>query len=623
MAPYLKLIGKLNHTTLKYRWLLSTVSDEHAVQKLAQTINVTPSVARILVGRGVSTFEEAKSFFRPSLEDLHDPFLMDGMELAVERTMRAVAEGEKIAVYGDYDVDGTNSAAMLYLYFTRLGADVEVYIPDRFTEGYGVSTTGIDRLVANGVRLIITIDCGITAVDQVQYARSIGIDVVICDHHEAGNAIPAAYAVLDPIKPGCNYPFKFLSGCGVGFKLIQAIAMRRGEVETVYQYLDFVAISSAADIVPLIGENRILVAHGLRKLNDAPRPGIRGLLECAAIKSGNLGTAQIVFGIAPRINAAGRLGDARRAVDMLIEDDEIKAFQMAQVLESTNRSRRTIDEETFTQALVIAEQMLADGDCRALVIHNPNWHPGVIGIVASRIVERYYLPAVLLTSVDGVAKGSARSIIGFDIHNALRQCEEHIEQFGGHKYAAGLSIQEGNIEVFRLALNEFAHDKIDDEMLTPQLTIDAEVKLAELDQKFFHVVKQFAPFGPGNTRPHFLTPNVEIIGYPKVVGKDHLKFRVRTDTGFIEAIAFGMGSRMGELTGLDRFDIVYNIEENNFRGAVTPQLRILDFRTSADDIARKEKRESAVAEAIAAAAVAAAAGSNGTSSVPLNGTTSH
>ncbi len=546
---------------------------------------------------------------------------MDGMELAVERTMRAVAEGEKIAVYGDYDVDGTNSAAMLYLYFTRLGADVEVYIPDRFTEGYGVSTTGIDRLVANGVRLIITIDCGITAVDQVHYARSIGIDVVICDHHEAGNAIPAAYAVLDPIKPGCNYPFKYLSGCGVGFKLIQAIAMRRGEIESVYQYLDFVAISSAADIVPLIGENRILVAHGLRKLNESPRPGIRGLLECAAIKSGNLGTAQIVFGLAPRINAAGRLGDARRAVDMLIEDDEIKAFQMAQVLESANRSRRTIDEETFTQALVIAEQMLADGDCRALVIHNPNWHPGVIGIVASRIVERYYLPAVLLTSVDGVAKGSARSIIGFDIHNALRQCEEHIEQYGGHKYAAGLSIQEGNIEVFRLALNEFAHGKIDDEMLTPQLTIDAEVKLAELDQKFFHVVKQFAPFGPGNTRPHFMTSNVEIIGYPKVVGKDHLKFRVRTDTGFIEAIAFGMGSRLGELTGMDRYDIVYNIEENNFRGTVTPQLRILDFRKSADDIARKEKLDSAVAAATAEAAAAAV--KRGVASMPLNGATSH
>ncbi|MEP7218286.1 MAG: single-stranded-DNA-specific exonuclease RecJ [Bacteroidota bacterium] len=563
---------------MKYRWTYSTISDEQTVHKLAQSINVSPTIARILVARGVESFEQAKQFFRPSLADLHDPFLMDGMDVAVERAMRAVADGEKLAIYGDYDVDGTSSAAMLFLYFRSLGAEVEVYIPDRFTEGYGISTIGIDRLKASGVHLIITIDCGITAVDQALYARSLGLDMIICDHHEAGSTIPAAYAVLDPIKPGCTYPFKYLSGCGVGFKLMQGIATRRNDVETIYPYLDFVAIAAAADIVPLVGENRSLVSHGLRKLNDAPRPGLRGLLECAGIKRGNLGTPQIVFGIAPRINAAGRLGDAKRAVDMLIEEDEVRAFQRAQELESDNRSRRTIDEETFAQAQRLAEEMLAGGGCRSLVIHNPNWHPGVIGIVASRIVEKYYLPTVLLTSVDGMAKGSARSIAGFDIHNALKQCNGYIEQFGGHKYAAGLSIREDNIAGFRGALNDFAVSAIDDDMLIPQIHIDTNVNLSELTPQFFSVIKQFAPFGPGNARPNFVARDAEIVGYPKIVGKDHLKFRVRSGSGFIEAIAFGMGGRMGELAGGIRYDVVFNIEENEYRGTITPQLRILDFR---------------------------------------------
>lgn len=523
-------------------------------------------------------FERARSFFRPSLDDLYDPFLMDHMDRAVERVVRALESGQRIAIYGDYDVDGTCSAAMLFLFLKERGGDVEVYIPDRLSEGYGVSATGIDRLAANGVRLIITIDCGITAVDQVRYAQSLGIDVVICDHHEAGDEIPAAHAVLDPIKPGCSYPFKFLSGCGVGFKLMQGIAVTTGDVDTIYKYLDFVAMAAAADIVPLVDENRVLVSHGLRRLNDTPRPGLRGLLECAGMSSGSIGTAQIVFGIAPRINAAGRLGDARRAVEMLVEDDEIRAFQKAQVLESTNRSRRTIDEETFLEAEVMAQQMLADNDCRVLVIHNPAWHPGVIGIVASRIVERFYIPTVMLTSIDGVAKGSARSIAGFDIHAALKQCEEHIEQFGGHKYAAGLSIEEGKIDVFRVALNEFASSHIDDAMLTPEVQIDAEAQLSELTPQFFNVVRQFAPFGPGNSRPNFLTREVEVVGFPKVVGKAHLKFRVRNGDGFIDAIAFGMGERLSEVGGGSRIDIVYNIEENHYRGTVQPQLRIIDFK---------------------------------------------
>ncbi|MGE3801081.1 MAG: single-stranded-DNA-specific exonuclease RecJ [Candidatus Kapaibacterium sp.] len=572
---------------MKYRWILSTVSDENVVENLARTINVPETIAKILVGRGIETFESAREFFRPNLADLHDPFLMDGMDKAVERSIRALDAGESIAIYGDYDVDGTNSAAMLYLFFKEMGATVDYYIPDRFTEGYGVSRLGIDRLAEAGHKLIITIDCGITAVDQVRYASEKGIDVIICDHHEAGAEIPPAVAVLDPIKPGCDYPFKFLSGCGVGFKLIQGVAQTLGKPDIIWSYLDFVAIAAAADIVPLTGENRLLVTHGLRKLNDSPRAGIRGLLECAGMNSRTLNTSQIVFGIAPRINAAGRMGVANRAVRMLIEDDEIQAFRQAQELETANRERRSIDEETFAEADAIARELLSEKDYRLLVIHNPNWHAGVIGIVASRLVERFYMPTVLMTTVDGIAKGSARSIPGFDIYNALKQCEEHIEQFGGHKYAAGLSVREENIPALRTALNDYAGGAINENMLTPELYIDAEMTLEEITPRFFKLVKQFAPFGPGNTRPVFMTRNAEIIGYPRIVGRDHLKFRVRLneiDASYIEAIGFGMGNRIGELKAGKKFHLAFNIDENEYRGTVTKQLRIHDFRTSDEEV---------------------------------------
>ncbi len=509
---------------------------------------------------------------------------MDGMDLAVERSLKALEDGEQISIYGDYDVDGTNSAAMLYLFFRELGAKVNYYIPDRFTEGYGVSRFGIDRLKEDGTSLIITIDCGITAVDQVKYANEQGVDVIICDHHEAADEIPPAYAVLDPIKPGCDYPFKYLSGCGVGFKMMQGIANTLGTPDIVWSYLDFVAIAAAADIVPLTGENRLLVNHGLRKLNDSPRPGIRGLLECAGMNTRTMNTSQIIFGIAPRINAAGRMGAAHRAVAMMAEDDEVRAFRLAQELETANRERRTIDEETFGEADVIAKELLAEKDYRLLVIHNPDWHAGVIGIVASRLVERYHLPTVLMTSVDGVAKGSARSIPGFDIYLALKNCEDIIAQFGGHKYAAGLSIEEENIPELRERLNVHADVEISDYMLTPELHIDTEVKLAEIDDRFFKLVNQFSPFGPGNRRPLFMTSEARIVGYPRVVGRDHLKFRVATDKlgGYIEAIAFGMGSRIGELNSGKTYDLVFNIDENEYRGSITKQLRIHDFRLSGE-----------------------------------------
>lgn len=563
---------------MSYRWIVSNTTCEETVQNLSQSINVSPTIARILAQRGITTYDEARCFFRPSLTDLHDPFLMSDMQAATKRCIQAINDKEKIAIYGDYDVDGTNSSAMLYLFFKSFAAQVEFYIPDRFAEGYGVSTLGIDRLKEKNVNLVITIDCGITAVEQVKYAKTLGIDVIICDHHEPSSELPDAVAVLDPIKPNCNYPFKHLSGCGVGYKLIQAICTQFGKKDLENEYLDFVALAAAADIVPLVGENRSLVTHGLMKINNHPRPGLRGLIECAGLSVGKVSTANVVFGLAPRINAAGRLGDAKRAVELLIETDSVKAFQRAQELEAENRNRRSIDEVTFVEAQQLAETIIDKKDCRSLVLYNPKWHSGVLGIVASRLVERYHLPTVMLTKVDDIIKGSARSIPHFDIHNALKVCEELLIEFGGHKYAAGLAVSPENVEGFKTAFNEYANRAITSEMLIPELNIDAEVSLDELNPKFFNIIKQFAPFGPQNLQPLFVLRNAEIIGYPRITGKDHLKFRVRTNEGFIDAIGFSMGSRLQELQSGTMYDLVCNVEENEFRGVVSPQLRIHDFQ---------------------------------------------
>lgn len=563
---------------MSYRWIISNNTDENAVNNLSQSINVSPTIARILAQRGITCFEDARRFFRPSLSDLHDPFIMSDMKAATERCIQAINDGEKIAIYGDYDVDGTNSSAMLHLFFKSFDSDVEFYIPDRFSEGYGISMLGIDRLHKKNINLIITIDCGITAVEQIKYAKTLGIDVIICDHHEPGSELPEAVAVLDPIKPNCPYPFKHLSGCGVGYKLVQAICIQLGKKDLENEYLDFVALAAAADIVPLIGENRSLVTHGLMKINNQPRPGLKGLIECAGLTLGKVTTSNVVFGLAPRINAAGRLGDAKRAVELLIEVDNVKAFQRAQELESENRNRRSIDEVTFNDAQEMAEEMMSKKACRSLVLYNPRWHSGVLGIVASRLVERYHLPAVMLTRLDNIIKGSARSIPHFDIHNALKVCESHLLEYGGHKYAAGLSISPDNVDKFKDAFSEYANRAITSEMLIPELNIDTEVLLDELNPKFFNIIKQFAPYGPQNLQPLFVLRNAEIIGYPRITGKDHLKFRVRSNEGFIDAIGFSMGSRLQELQSGSIYDLVCNIEENEFRGIISPQLRIHDFQ---------------------------------------------
>jgi single-stranded-DNA-specific exonuclease len=590
------------------------------VAELVRSINVPESIARILVSRGVHTFDEARDFFRPSLDRLFDPFIMNDMARAVERIKRATQEGERITIYGDYDVDGTTSTAMLALFFESVGIHVAYHIPDRFTEGYGLSVAGLDRCFASpdgSPSLILTIDCGITAIDAVAYARSRGADIIICDHHEpirSGTSfqLPDAYAILNPIKGSCDYPNKNLCGCGVGFKLIQALSKEFDLGDRAFDFLDFVALASSADIVSLQGENRILTSFGLKLINEQPRPGIRALIRAAQQHVGKIGTSQVVFGLAPRINAAGRLGDGGRAVKLLMAKTDDEAQHYAAELEFANSSRRRIDEDAFFEACEFVDGILQRRDSEAsprdriIVLHNPAWHAGIIGIVASRLVDRYHLPVVLLTTIDGVAKGSARSIIGFDIHSAIKRCEETVMSFGGHKYAAGLSIAVDRVGDFRSAINDVASEMISDDMLEPEILIDASISLNELNPKFFAITRQFQPYGPDNMRPVFHAKDVEVVGAPKTVGKTtpHLKFQVRSSTiarldngvaiapnitpftlggASIEAIGFGLGERIAELKNSDNkgrkdLELVFSLEENEYNGRITPQLVVKDFR---------------------------------------------
>lgn len=577
--------------TKTYRWTVARPPDPAVSGRLAKEINATDSIARILINRGITTYEEAKEFFRPSVAQLHDPFLMDGMEAAVDRVDTALQKHERILIFGDYDVDGTNSAAMLYLFFKELGAETIFHIPDRIKEGYGISTTGIDRGKEFGATLLISVDCGITAVEQVEYARSLGIDVIICDHHEPGESIPKAFAVLDPLKSTCHYPFKHLCGCGVGFKLLQAIGRRRNQEELAFSFVDFVTLATTADIVPLIGENRIVTKIGLDRINDNPRPGIRALIESSGTQAGKITTGQIVFVLAPRINAVGRMGDATRAVKLLTSDDESTANELAQVLEEENRNRRKIDEDTFLKAQELVESLLHADTDPAIVLHHEQWHPGVIGIVASRLVEKYYRPTIMMTTVDGIAKGSARSIVGFDIHKALKRVEDKVLQFGGHKYAAGVAVALDRVDEFREAFNLAVEELMPLEIRTPEIKIDTEITLGELTSKFLRILKEFAPFGPGNMRPVFLASDVETVGVPKIVGKDHLRFRVRQKQFVLDAIGFGLGSLLPEVRENGKsLDLVFSVDEHEWGATgpggpeTFPQLKIKDIRKHPADI---------------------------------------
>jgi single-stranded-DNA-specific exonuclease len=543
-----------------------------------------------LIDRGITTYDQAKEFFRPQFGYLHDPYLMDGMTEAVGRIQRALAAKEKIMVFGDYDVDGTNSVAMLTLFFRSIGAPTIFYIPDRIKEGYGISNLAIDRAKEAGVTLLVSIDCGITAIPQVAYAKQLGIETIICDHHEPGNELPDAFAVLDPLKKTCSYPFKYLCGCGVGYKLIQAVARALGDDTLAQRYIDYVTLATTADIVPLIGENRVFTKMGLEKINNSPRPGIKALISSSGTAPGKISTGQIVFVLAPRINAVGRMGDAERAVNLLISENDTQADSMAQVLEDENRNRRKIDEDTFAQAQTLAEEYLhSNGGHPAIVLHHENWHPGVIGIVASRLVEKYYRPTIMMTTVDGIAKGSARSIVGFDIHSALKRVEDKVLQFGGHKYAAGVAVALDRIDEFRDAFNVAVQQLMTEEIRTPEIKIDSEIALGELTPKFLRIMKEFAPFGPGNMRPVFLTRNVQVVGAPRIVGKDHLRFRVRQNGNVLDSIGFGLAQLMDEVANFgDSLDLVFSVDEHQAQpfdaaGApfeAFPQLKIKDIRRS-------------------------------------------
>ncbi len=562
------------------RWNLKEAPDEKAILTLADSLNISNILANLLIQRGITNFYEAKNYFRPSLETLHDPFLMNGMQEATQRVIHALTHNEKICVYGDYDVDGTCSAALMYLFLKDLDANVETYIPNRLTEGYGVSISSIDILKERGINLIITVDCGITAVDEIDHANSLGIETIVCDHHQPKEKIPNAYALLDPIKPGCSYPFKHLSGAGVAFKLARAVGDRIGKKDLALKYLDLVALAGAADIVPLVDENRVLVKEGIDLINTNPRPGIVALLKSARMEPGNLNAGQIVFTIAPRINAVGRLGDANRAVDLFTTDDPKRAIELAQVLEDENTERRKIDEMTFSHAMQLVDSGIDMDSDLGIVLHCEDWHPGVIGIVASRLVEKFHRPAVMLTTIDGVAKGSARSIHGFNIYEALQSCEDLLLQFGGHEAAAGLAIEIEKLDEFKKKFNSVLRRNMTDENKLHEVHIDSKILFSDISPKFLRVLEQFAPYGPGNMRPVFMSDNVSLVYPPRIVGVNHIVTSLRQDGNdkVFDAIGFNLGAFASKIDkAKNLIDIVYTIETIQKDGKSYPQIRLKDI----------------------------------------------
>ncbi len=565
---------------MNLKWLILDDIDKEVIEQYAQRLNVPPIISRILLNRSIDTLEKAKLFFRGKMENLYDPFLLTDMEKAVERIVEAIHQKEKILIYGDYDVDGITSVSLLYLLLRQLGAHVHFYIPHRVQEGYGISITGIDEAVKEQIDLIISVDCGITAIKEVEYARQLNMEVIISDHHEPGIQLPDAHAILNPKCENSNYPFQELAGVGVAYKLAQALitALNLDE-DLIKNFVDFVAIGSAADIVPLIDENRIFVKEGLKKLNETERPGLKALLHVAGLCNKPIGTGQIVFVIAPRINAVGRMGNAERAVELLTTQDNDRALEIANILEAENRQRKNIDEETFMLAQQIVDEQFDLSSYYGLVVDQEGWHPGVIGIVASRVVEKYYRPTIMISIEDNIGKGSARSISGFDIYLALKQCEDLLLGFGGHKYAAGLTIEKDKIKLFRERFNEIASQQLDEELLSPKLRIEAEIRLSEINSRLYKFLKILAPFGPQNMRPVFLSKNLQVVGTPVIVGNNHLKFKVRQNGIVFDAIGFNLGDLIYRIEpGASNLDMAYVIEENTYLGRTTLQLRVKDLR---------------------------------------------
>jgi single-stranded-DNA-specific exonuclease len=561
------------------RWTLKPKHDDDQIMALAKILNVDRLIAQLLLQRGITSYEEAKKFFRPQLSDLHDPFLMKDMELAVKRIENAIQTNENILVYGDYDVDGTTAVALLSSYLLTLYPNVATYIPDRYKEGYGISYAGIDFADDNGFSLIIALDCGIKAIEKVVYASEKGIDFIICDHHRPGEKIPDAVAVLDPKREDCSYPYDELCGCGIGFKLIQALNFNREDsFDNLIPYLDLVATAIGADIVPITGENRVLAYFGLEVINSAPRIGFKAIIN--NLQKKKLTITDVVFIIAPRINAAGRMRHAQYAVNLLTEQNMEQALKYALDIEEFNTNRKGLDKEITDEALDMILRNKEENRFTS-VVYKDTWHKGVIGIVASRLTETYHRPTLVFTKSGEKLAASARSVKGFDVYNALEQCADSIEQFGGHKYAAGLTMVEDQYEIFKAQFESVVAKTIDPNLLTPEILIDAKLGLDQISPKLLRIIQQFAPFGPGNMRPVFMSENLRDTGYAKGVGEGnkHLKLSVsQNNTGKVGAIGFNLGSKLSVVQNGNLFSAVFSLEENHWNGMVSLQLKIKDLR---------------------------------------------
>ncbi|MDY0348214.1 MAG: single-stranded-DNA-specific exonuclease RecJ [Tenuifilaceae bacterium] len=572
---------------MKKQWNYKKAGDPSTAEGLMASLNINRVLANLLVQRGIKTFEQARKFFRPALEELYDPFLMKGMADAVSRIDKALQSGEKILVYGDYDVDGTTAVALVYSFLRKYSKDVNNYIPDRYAEGYGISYTGIDYAIKNNYSLIITLDCGIKAVEKIEYAKERGVDFIVCDHHLPGDVIPQAAAVLDPKQPDCSYPFKELSGCGVGFKLVQGFCQLKGiSLKEIYPYLDLVAVSIASDIVPVVDENRILSHFGLIQLNKAPSRGLKAIIKLAGVERHNIALDDIVFRIGPRINAAGRMESGKSAVDLLCAETDSAAFEMGSAINSCNNDRKFIDRSITQEALEIIGNDPALQNKKTTVLYNPEWHKGVVGIVASRLIETYFRPTVVLTESNGFATGSARSVPDFDLYQAVEACSDLLENFGGHMYAAGLTMKVENVPIFIERFEQFVSEHIKPEMLIPQIDIDAKINLNEIDDKFYRILKQFEPFGPGNMAPLFVSEKVYDAGDSRVVGKErnHLKLTLIQENSpkIFPGIAFQMASHYKKIKKGASFSVCYSIGENTYRGVSTVQLRVKDIQHSCE-----------------------------------------
>ena len=560
------------------RWTLKTAPNKKKVNQLSNDLSVDPILASLLVQRNIDSFKKAKEFFRPSLEDLHDPFLLKDMDRAVSRIEKAIIDNENILIYGDYDVDGTTSVSLVSSYLKTITNHIATYIPDRYDEGYGISYQGIDFASDNNFSLIIALDCGIKAIEKVSYAKKKNVDFIICDHHKPGDEIPKAYAVLNPKRVDCTYPYKELCGCGVGFKLVHALASKRGQtIEDIQQYLDLVATAIAADIVPITGENRILTYYGLEVINSNPRNGIKAIIH--QINKKKLTITDVVFIIAPRINAAGRIKHGNYAVELLTEMNYEAALDFAASIEKFNLERKELDKKITYEALQQIESA-NEKEKFSTVVYSENWHKGVIGIVASRLIESFYRPTLVFTKSGNKLAASARSVKGFDVYEALNECSEYLEQFGGHKYAAGLTLDPKNYSAFKNKFEEVVKASIDKNLLIPEITIDLELELSEITPKFFRILQQMGPFGPQNMKPVFKTTSIRDNGYGKRVGSDksHLKLSIidGADQKTYNAIGFGLGNKIKSIKG--DFDIAYSLDENEWKGNTSIQLLLKDLK---------------------------------------------